>query len=387
MVEERALPQDWEIVFQRPEWLQETQGLYRSVYGEQYTLTEIMDPEESKKTITSETSWWWVARSKDRVVASVLFSLEKEHRLGKAYGGVVDPSCRGVGLMQNMVLLGVNFLLRENMLADAVYSVVRTFVSLQFHKDLEKIGFLDMGVFPNVRKVKQYETHGLKLCVTDRYLAERKREPYLTEEVVTLYSIVRGRLDLEPAKVLPGIAPIKDFSSIELTPEWNMNAPENVVEGYEKSQKNLLCSFFPLHQPNVLLKNADLGCEVYVSYQVRDGHSSILGIEPGKADFADLLYSVGQVLEDLGTVYLELLLSAYKPEVQREAISAGFLPCAYFLGGKINERGEREDVLVTSKTFVPLHFRRLKISDTVKPFLLEYFKLYSSRIWEDLIDA
>ena len=39
-----------------------------------------------------------------------------------------------------------------------------TFVSLSFHQDLRGLGYVDTGIFPNVRRVRDYETHGFKCC-------------------------------------------------------------------------------------------------------------------------------------------------------------------------------------------------------------------------------
>ena len=73
--------------------------------------------------------------------------------------------------------------------------------------------------------------------------------------------------------------------------------------------------------------------------------------------------SVSDYCAERGGVYLELLTSAYDPRLQAAAYLAGFLPCGYFLAAaRDHYSGRREDIVVTSKTFVPLHFAGLRLT-------------------------
>ena len=153
-----------------------------------------------------------------------------------------------------------------------------------------------------------------------------------------------------------------------------------------RSSRGLKFGFFPFHEPNQILSDPTGQVRVFLSHQETDGHSSILGVDPGPYEPVSVLLSVAEYCEDRGAVYLELLVSAYQPELQAAAYLAGFLPCAYFLGAEIREQ-KRCDVIVTSRTFVPLHFSGLRLTESAKPYLLEFFKVYTERLWEDLLDA
>ena len=146
-------------------------------------------------------------------------------------------------------------------------------------------------------------------------------------------------------------------------------------------------NFFPLHGPDLILVDSSRQVRVFLSYAAKDGHATILGLTPGPYARDVVLNSVTDYCEQLGCVYLELLVPAYEPRLQAEAYQAGFLPCGYFPAAHRGSDGLRHDYVVWSKTYIPLHFRGLRLTEDAKPFLLEFFKLYTSRLWEDLMDA
>ena len=73
--------------------------------------------------------------------------------------------------------------------------------------------------------------------------------------------------------------------------------------------------------------------------------------------------------------------------MQARLWQAYFIPSAWFPAARLAEDGQREDYLVASRSFVPLHFKGMKLTEEAKPFILEYFKLYTGRLWEELVDA
>ena len=96
------------------------------------------------------------------------------------------------------------------------------------------------------------------------------------------------------------------------------------------------------------------------------------------------LLSIEEYAESMGVKYLEMLVSAYDPLMQKLAYEAGFLPCAYFPGARLNEAGEREDYVVTCCTFVPPHFKGLRMTPETRPYLAAYYRIYTKKLWEDM---
>jgi hypothetical protein len=370
----------------RPDELDQIRQLYTAAYGDKYSLSEIMHPPTAQKVVQSPDWHWMLAEFEGELVASVLFGMERRHRLGKALGGVVKPGFRGNKLLKHMVGLGLDLHLRRGNLVDMIYAVVRTFVSLNFHHDLADLGFVDTGIFPNVRRVAAYETHGLKVCFSPRTSHVRRRNPLLIPEMETLYKIVASRLDLDEASVIPISLPPMTSERVTLFPLSDADSAER-RQFLHQTTRDQVFNFFPLHGPDLILVDATRQTRVFLSYQGRDGHATILGFTPGPYDRMQVLLSIADYCEGLGCVYLELLVSAYQPALQAESYRSGFLPCAYFPAAFLGPDGLRHDYIVSSKTFVPLNFRGLRLTEEVKPYLLEFFKLYTSSLWEDLIDA
>jgi hypothetical protein len=372
--------------------LEPLRAVYRATYGDRYALPEVVDDERAREVITGHNWVWLLGECEGKVIASLIFGWDPEHRLGKSFGGVVDADCRGQRTMQRMLKEGLSRLLFEGTTFDLVYAVVRTFVTPAFHRDLLSLGFVDVGVFPNVRKVRSYETHGLKICAAPRGLERRRKTPKLIPPIAALYGIVAQRLGLEPPELDHSV--VKDVRRlIDLRVELSPVAEAGVrgvtrgrIQMLRRSSRGLRFGFFPFHEPNQILSDPTGQVRVFLSHQQTDGHSSILGFDPGPYEPVSVLLSVAEYCAERGAVYLELLVSAYQPRLQAAAYLAGFLPCAYFVAAEL-QGAERCDIIVTSRTFVPLHFSGLRLTESTKPYLLEFFKVYTERLWEDLLDA
>lgn len=366
--------------------------LYFETYGDRYALPEVVDDDRTQETILSPDWVWLIALCDGVVVGSVIFGVDPENRLGKSLAGVVSSTFRGQRTMHRMVAEGLDRLMNDGNVLDEVYAVVRTFVTPAFHRDLLSLGFEDVGVFPNVRKVRRYETHGLKICVSPRALERRRRCPKLIPQTANLYRIASGRFELEDAEIdHRAVSEVRKSIDlrVELAPVAEAGVDgvtRNRIKMLRRSSRALKFGFFPFHEANQILSDPTGQVRVFLSHQPTDGHSSILGVDPGPYEPVSVLLSVAEYCEERGAVYLELLVSAYRPELQAAAYLAGFLPCGYFLGAQLLN-GARNDIIVTSRTFVPLHFSGLRLTESAKPYLLEYFKVYTERLWEDLLDA
>jgi hypothetical protein len=376
----------------RPGDLKALRALYYETYGDRYALPEVVDDERSKEVLSGLGWVWLLAECEGSVVGSLIFGWDSEHRLGKSFAGVVDSNFRGQKTMHRMLTEGLNRLLYDGKVFDMVYAVVRTFVTPAFHRDLQEMGFWDVGVFPNVRKVRSYETHGLKICMAPRGLERRQTPAVLIPQVRALSRIAGVRFGLEePIIDEQAVGKVRSEMDleVELAPVAEAGkdgVTKSRVQMLRRASRGLQFGFFPFHEPNQILSDPTGQVRVFLSHQDTDGHSSILGVDPGPYEPVSVLLSVAQYCEDRGAVYLELLVSAYEPRLQAAAYIAGFLPCAYFVGAEM-KHGRRKDVIVTSRTFVPLHFHDLRVTESTKPYLLEFFKVYTERLWEDLLQA
>ncbi|MBM3460845.1 MAG: hypothetical protein FJX76_01965 [Armatimonadetes bacterium] len=356
--------------------------VYFAAYGGRYTLSEVNDGDKMKWCINDPNYLWLVNRAADGIVCSVIFVVDPKNRISKTFGGVVHPDWRGHKMMVNSVRRGMEFIVNDRRDADLMYAIVRTFVSPSFHTDLNDIGFIDLGVFPNVRKVKNYETHGFKVCFGPGALERRRPAPSLHPAANLIYQIVRGRLGLEPADVEKAALAGRPVTRWEMLLEKSRDIEWEYYQ--ERDAGRLLFDFFPFHYPHVKLYTRDESRAAYLHYQEKDGHASLLGLcTPGDMVITDLL-SVADYAESMGVKYLELLVNAHDPLMQRLAYEAGFLPTAYFPAARLNADGQREDYIVTSCTFVPPHFKGLRMTPSAQPYLQAYYKIYTTKLWEDM---
>lgn len=371
----------------RKEDINDIKSLYYVVYGGTYTLPEVNDTDKMKWAINDPNYLWLLNEYEGQLVGSLLFVVDRTNRIGKTFAGVVHPKFRGNKMMAKIIARGINYLTEIKNSCDLIYAVVRTFISIGFHRSLQELGFIDTGIFPNVRKVKRYETHGLKVYYKQGVLEQRKKNPVLTPESNMIYEIIMETLGLEMARVEQvKVEKVKaKGKKLELLIE---KSPEIEWEYYKaRDNGELIFSFYPLHYPQVKLYTKDFSTVVYIHHHEIDGYGCLMGMKTDQDDLLTVLNVICEYCESMGVGYLELLLPARDPHFQRMAYEAHFLPCAYFPGASLQSDGSRLDYIVTCNTFVPPNFKGLKLTEFSKSYLHAYYRIYTQRLWEDLDDA
>lgn len=363
--------------------MHDLKALYYEVYGGRYTLKEVTDRDKMKWVMHDSNYLWLLAEAGEKIVGAVLFIVDPKQRISKALAGVVRSDYQGQRLMQSTIREGMNRIMEEEGRADLIYAVVRT-VSDAPQRLLQRLGFVGLGIFPNVRKVKAYETHGLQGYFRETALQQRGGEPHLIPPVYRIFETTSKSLNLGGARVEEVILPdeelrggeeIKFLIERSKEVEWEYNTLRN--EG------KLILEFFPFHYPNVKLHTRDLSTEVFLNIE-EDGHAGVLGLKTARKDLVNLLNRVSEYAESMGVKYLELLIPASDPQTQKRAYHASFLPCAYFPAFRMGEEEKRIDYVVTFRSFVPLHFSGLKLTDKTKPYLTAFYKIYTKRLMEEI---
>lgn len=364
--------------------------LYDDIYGPAYPLPLIRDPKITAAVIRDPNQFWVVGEADDqRLIASVLFAIDQEDRIGKCYGAVVAQEARGHDLMQHMISAGIAELSGDAAsppgaeLASAgrspgsialFYATTRT-VSPAPGKLVARLGFVSCGVFPNVHRVQSSETHGLDVYFRKVAFRDRLTEPRLIPEVQEFFQIAKEALNLPDQAII---------EEVDLPPRSREQFTFTVVEDpplVERIYRSRLASvelrfsFFPFHEPHVLCRTRD-GDEVFIHYNRADGYGSILGVKSDVLDFAGFLDQLCAVAHALGLRYIELLVSAFDPLKQRQALEARFLPCAYFPAMKITSGGKRMDYLVFSRSFEKLDFTQLNLEGTRRRYLQAFVKCW-----------
>lgn len=368
--------------------MQDIKALYYKVYGGKYPLPEINDSDKMKWVINDPNYLWLLYEFEGKIVSSVIFVVEPVHKIGKTFAGVVSPEFRGHKLMKKAIKFGLDYLMYKRNFCELVYGVVRTFASVGFHEDLKDLGFIDLGIFPNVRKVKKYETHGLKAVYKKETFDKRKETPRLIAPANEIYEITRKKMNLEEAFVENEYIDKRDGKKEFSGELFIEKSPEVEWEYYrQRDAGGLLFDFFPFHYPQLKLYTRDHSTEVFIHFLEVDGYATIMGIRTGEKDLVTLLSTVCEYLENMGIKYLEVLASAYDIEKQKQLYSSNFLPCAYFPAAKKETGPLRSDLLVFCRLFVPIDFHDIHFSEDTKAYARAFHKISSKKIWEDLQNA
>lgn len=364
--------------------MDEIKHLYYEVYGGSYTLPEINDTDKMRWAIHDPNYLWILCEGEQGIIAgSVIFVVDRKKRIGKTFAGVVREDHRGSKILVRTLERGLKLVMYEQDLCDSIYGVVRSFAPPGFHEDLHKLGFVDLGIFPNVRKVKKYETHSLKVCYKEGTLEKRRKTPILTPPTMKIYNISREKLGLEEARVETPVLPVTaNNEKIKFLIERSADVEWEYYRLRDTGQ--LIYDFFPFHYPEIKLYTRDRKTEVFIHFQEKDEHGAILGIKSGDRNLSTLLNSISDYAESLGAKYLELLVPAYNPVDQQIAYENGFLPCAYFPAFELTPEGIFYDYVITSRTSLSLNLKSLTMTEEGKPYLETYCHIYTEKLWEDI---
>lgn len=368
----------------QPGDMRRIQVLYAQVYGPNYPIPIIQDPARTRKALESDRYLWLVADHNARIMASLVYVLDPEQRIAKAFGAVVSKEYRKHRLA-NTMMEAVQAELRRRKAVDLVYATTRT-VTTAPQQLTENLGFAKLGVFPNAHKVFEQETHCLAAYYAPGALAKRRVPPVLAEELLTLHRLVRRQMDILETDI--GGVRLKKTrggpSEGEPLRFETVTAPTFIKRRFNSTRSSgvLKDVYVPFHEPNLLLITPDGSTEVFLHYWPLDRYSVIQGGVTPIRDFTYLLDSVAHALGAMGVNYIELLVDAYSPDRQRAALDARFVPSAYFPAMRLVGR-KRWDYVVFSRSFEMLDFRNVRIVSAYRDFLKEYLRLWQKFYIED----
>jgi hypothetical protein len=341
--------------------------LYHRVYQGNYTLPIVNLRSQRDEALRDPHCLWLVNEAEGQLVGSVIFLVDPKNRDAKVMAAATDTAFRREQFSYQTIKAGIDLLLYETRACDVVYATTRTRTAGP-DALLRKLGFASLGIFPNVHRTTQYETHGLKALFHPEAFERRARLPRLIPEVAGFYDIIRRTYDLEPAE----IDPIPDRLQLRV------ERGELVAEAFElcRQEGSLLMDFFPFHPPTHLFMSPRGTVKAFINHEGKDGHGVLVGLQVDREEVQHLEHIFRVVFEagrQIGIDYMELLVSAYEPRHQRAALSANFLPCAYFPSMEETGAG-REDYLVFARSTLPLDFTNVTLTPRDRKFL-DYYLL------------
>lgn len=352
-----ARPEDAEAIWQ----------LYHRVYQGTYSLPIVnLRAMREAALVDPNVLWLVVDPGQGELAASVIFQVDRHQRHAKVFAAVTDSPYRRANLAYQLIRAGIERLVIEEATCDVIYATTRT-RSMGPDVLLRKLGFHSLGIFPNVHRTTQYETHGLKALFHPRAFASQRPAVRLIPEVAGFYEIVGKAYGLEE----PIIEPIPDRLRL------NVVRGDEVTTAYLKAKADgaLLMDEFPFHPPTHLLTSPAGRVKAFLNHEGKDGHGALVALQVDREEVQHLEHIFDVVFENargLGIDYLEVLISAHEPRHQRAALSARYLPCGYFPSMGVNAEGQRQDYLVFARSRLPLDFSNVKLTARDRQFLDVY---------------
>lgn len=349
---------------------------YIEVYNGKYTLPDVADPEIVAEKVEDPGYYWLLAKYEGKIIGSVIFAIDSINKLGKSYAAAVSRDFRGHDIMHTMVHWAVEKLAVRTRNCDAIYATTRT-VSFAPQKVLENLGFVSCGIFPNVRKVETFETHGLQVYFSPKCMNYRRQTPKLLPELLDFYNIIKKDFNLEEPELveIEGQDPNKMGQKIDF--DIITDLKEIVMKFYDYQDREIMQKvFFPFTEPNIMFSAKDGSADFFVNFNPMDGNAMIVAYRYSNVELRRALMWFCEKASKSGIRYIEMLVSAFYTDRQRMALDAQFLPCAYFPAMRMNIKGEREDFFVFSRSFEQLDFMDLNLVDNNRLFLDAFMKCW-----------
>lgn len=350
----RAGPDDSDAIF----------ALYDQIYQGSYTLDIVNKPEDRLKALNDPATYWMVVDDGEAIVGSVILEIDLAQRNGKVFAAVMRDDYRRYDVMSRLIGMGIQKIMYDDRLCDVIYATTRT-ASIGPRQLLRKLGFISLGIFPNVHRLTEYETHGLNALFHPDAWEKRRRLPKLIPEVEGFYRIIRQTFQLEPAEIMPA----------KHQPKLKLLRGETVDVELDRAREEgeLLMDFFPFHKANLLFANDDRSVMAFVNYEGNDGYGTLVALKAPIEDLRGVLEATFEMGQRMGITYLEILIDAYEPRMQRAALAAQFLPCAYFPSMQQTSE-DRKDFLVFARSTLPLNFSNVQMTPRDREFLDHYLQ-------------
>ncbi|MGK5081993.1 hypothetical protein WDW37_01715 [Bdellovibrionota bacterium FG-1] len=379
---------DYQIRLAQPSDALEISLLYHKVYKGEYPDSLMRDVNLLRGFLSNPSSVWVIAEKSAEIVCSVVYEVDSVNRLAKTFGGVVLPEHRGASLLEKSMTFGLQALTRNSETGvEVIYATTRTATKAP-QIVTEKLGYRKLGIFPNVHRTDTYETHCLVALFSGSSLQRRYTEFPLHPQLVDLYQIVQLECCL-PALSIATPQQIQTAPPKKTSPQVLLeilDAPKYTIHRFRKLRDSgqLPFSFYPFHEPNVMMSSPDDEVQVFLYLSPLDKYCTIVGIrKPIDLDGKNLLETVSTLLRDRGVRYIETIVRADQLETVDHIINAGFIPSAYFPAFQVQGQ-YRYDYSVFSKTFEILDFSGIELAGVNKKYLLHYFEKWKERILDSV---
>lgn len=359
--------------------IDELLGLYVSVYGDDYPLEIGTNKKCMHEALESpEKFLWLVMRDQEQsvIAGSTIIEMDREFKIGKVTGVTVSPKYRGTHIASKLIKYGVDIVLNQKKLVNSLYATSRT-LGIASQSMFLNNGFLPLGIFPNARKIKTYETLTLMGIFAEGVLEQRALVERVPSSVAQIFKIGNEAIDCDIAPRRVQDCPIElrenHVDSFDDNFEF-IFAPNFVNKRFEElfvdDDESV---FYPFHTPNLIISSEKTELEIFASFNKKD-HYCVWITANGKIsalqdNFKNLIFQ----MKELGIYYVETLVRADYFDTITFLTENRFLPSAIYPAMR-EEDGEMHDYILLNRTMVPLDFSDAKIHDAFKPYVNSYAK-------------
>lgn len=361
---------------------EELLALYLTVYGDDYPLELGTNKQLMTRLLEDSThAFWFVAEVEGRsgLAGSCVVEFESEFNIGKVTGAAVHPNCNGIGLATKLIGHAVNEAMEQMPSINTLYATTRT-VSMASQKMLLSNGFKPLGIFPNARKIKTYETLTLMGYFREGILEKRQSISRIPPSLVELYLQVNRSIGSELPVELVEDCPAFSSAIEHEESKWEfIQASEFVEKRFnEVFADDRESTFYPFHRPNLLISNTTLGVELFASFNQKDHYCVLISSNKPISTINGHFKKLAFALKEIGIYYLETLVRLDYFEAICFLGSNRFLPSAYYPAMREID-GVAHDYVLMTRTMVPLDFSESQLAPQFTPFVREYV-----RQWVDL---
>jgi len=326
------------------------------------------------------TDSWFVgedARTGELVVgASVMH--DTEQRLAKMHRLYVAPSVEDMPAATKGVLSFLLAHLDAQGETDVLYTATWKLTLAQLELTRE-MGFRTAGIFPNVPAADVSRVNSITVYFFRDVLTTRRFTDFTIHPAVRpFFDLVRRECNLpNVADAVIDPAAARAPSTYTLSDLEVINAAKFVAYRFDllKERKFLSVSFYPFQEPDVLITVPRQEVEIFVRMIPKLRFAMIIGEKVNVPVDPSLLYrAVGEILNEKGITYIEMLNDAADVSGTQFLLQAGYIPCVYFPCLKTHGN-LRRDIVVFGKSFEKGRLRPEFVGPQLREFWDHYWQL------------
>lgn len=347
--------------------------LYHQVYQGTYPDPMMRDLNKLQEAVRGREYYWIIGESEHHIVGCVVYRVDHINRLGKVFGAVVRGEFRRQNLAYELMVFGHNLLNQLTPPVEIIYSTTRTITPAP-QRLTEALGYKKLGIFPNVHKTDDYETHCLAAFIAPEAVSKRFVDYLLHPDLSNIYNVVAKECKLPPLALGKLVSAECEETFSEKLDLEVIDAPKFVRFSFlNKKYGRERYWFYPFHEPNILLSSPDQSVEVFVYLGKEDGHCVIMGIyDENELGYMSILKQTCFVLKRMSVRYIEFMVQAQEIDKVSVALKFKFIPSAFFPGLQLYD-DKRFDMVIFSRSFEMFDFNDIQLEGTNKEFLEIYY--------------